>query len=213
MNKNDLTEKMLNELRESLGEKMSDKRRNHTLEVEKMAERLGRIYLTERIPELRAAALLHDITKELSTEEHIEILEKHGVEITKSDRLSPKTFHARTAALLIPEQYPSLSSPDIISAVRYHTTGRADMTIMQKLIYLADYIDMSRTFEDCVHLREYFFDFDFDSATEREKMNHLNDTLILSYDMTIKGLVDGGKIINENTFEARNYLVLNKKEQ
>ena len=53
--------------------------------------------------------------------------------------------------------------PELVSAVRYHTTGRADMTIAEKIIYLADFIDMSRKFEDCVVLRDYFFDFDFEN--------------------------------------------------
>lgn len=207
---NNLAENLLSEIRSILPSKMSEKRLNHTLEVEKMAIRLGEIYAPELLPELRAAALLHDITKELTTEQHVEILKGHGIEVKESDLRSPKTFHARTAALLIPEMYLSLDMPEIVLAVRYHTTGKENMTIEQKLIYLADYIDMSRKFEDCVKLREYFFDFDFDNSTDEEKIAHLNETLILSYDMTVRGLIDGGKIVHEDTFKARNYLILNK---
>ena len=84
------------------------------------------------------------------------------------------------------------------------------MTIAEKIIYLADYIDMSRKFEDCVVLRNYFFDFDFDNASDKEKLEHLNDTLIMSYDLTIRGLLEDGKHINDTTFEARNFLILEK---
>lgn len=206
---NKITEDMLFELRLAAGEKMSEKRYNHTLEVEKMAARLGEIYAPEDVDMLRAAALLHDITKELTVEEHFEILRAHGIEVTDADRLSPKTLHARTAALVIPERYPALDIPDLISAVRYHTTGRENMTVYEKIIYLADYIDMSRTFSDCVELRNYFFspDIDLSSASEQERMAHLDRTLILSYDMTIRGLLDGGRLINADTFGARNYLI------
>ena len=207
---NNFTEEMLVNLREKVRSEMGEKRYFHTLEVEKMASRLGEIYAPDQIPLLRAAALLHDVTKERSAEEHIAICETSGVAVSEAERKSPKMFHSQTAALIIPEKYPEFASDEVIEAVRYHTTGRADMTITEKIIYLADYIDMSRTFEDCVALREFFFDFDFELANESEKQAHLRDTLIMSYDLTIKGLLEDGKHINKNTFEARNFLVLER---
>jgi predicted HD superfamily hydrolase involved in NAD metabolism len=206
---NNFTEEMLDKLRKKVGEGMSEKRYFHTLEVENMAARLGAIYVPECIPVLRAAALLHDITKEKSAEEHIAIFEQNGVLVSESDKKSPKMFHAKTAALVIPGQYAEFATLALISAVRYHTTGRADMTILEKIIYLADYIDMSRKFSDCVELRDFFFNFDFESASEEEKVAHLNQTLIKSYDFTIRGLIDDGKLIDKTTLEARNFLIMN----
>ena len=84
------------------------------------------------------------------------------------------------------------------------------MTIIDKIIYLADYIDDSRKFEDCVKLRNYFFDFDFDNATSDEKIMHLGDTLIISYDMTIKSLIEHNAPISKDTFDARNELICAK---
>ena len=205
---NKFSEKMLDELRQKVSFEMGEKRYFHTLEVEKMAARLGSIYAPDMIPMLRAAALLHDVTKERDTEQHIAIFESAGETVSDADRKAPKMFHARTAALVIPQKYPEFATPELISAVRYHTTGRANMTIEEKIIYLADYIDMSRTFEDCVILRNFFFNFDFENTSDDEKLNHLNKTLIKSYDLTIAGLIEDGKHINENTFSARNYLIL-----
>ncbi len=207
---NNFSEEILASLRERVKNEMGEKRYFHTLEVEKMAARLGEIYVPQNIPMLRAAALLHDVTKERSTEEHIAICENAGLLVFKAERKSPKMFHAKTAALVIPNKYPEFATPEIISAVRYHTTGKADMTVEEKIIYLADYIDMSRSFEDCVVLRNYFFDFDFENTSEEEKIAHLNDTLIMSYNLTIKGLLEDDKHIDQTTFEARNYLILNK---
>ena len=207
---NKFSEEMLARLRESVKNEMGEKRYFHTLEVEKMATRLGDIYAPEQISMLRAAALLHDVTKERTTDEHIAICEDAGLVLTDADRKAPKMFHAKTAALVIPQKYPEFATPEIVSAVRYHTTGRADMTIAEKIIYLADYIDMSRKFEDCVILRNYFFDFDFENASENEKIAHLNDTLIMSYNLTIRGLLEDDKHIDKTTFEARNYLILNR---
>lgn len=201
---------MLARLRENVKNEMGEKRYFHTLEVEKMAARLGEIYAPNEIATLRAAALLHDVTKERTTEEHIAICEEAGLLVLKAERKSPKMFHAKTAALIIPKKYPEFATPDVVSAVRYHTTGKADMSIIEKIIYLADYIDMSRSFEDCVTLRSYFFDFDFEGANWDQKIAHLNDTLIMSYNLTIKGLLDEDKHIDITTFEARNYLILSK---
>ena len=152
-----ITEEMLNELRTNIEKSMSPKRVRHALEVEKMVIRLADMYAPEIKSTLRAAALLHDITKEYDEKVQLSILTKPGIEFSLKDRLAPKTFHARTAALLIPDIYPEFATDDVISAVRWHTTGRENMALFEKLLYLADYIDMSRDFEDCVKLREIFF--------------------------------------------------------
>lgn len=207
---NNFTEEMLEKLRKQVQLEMGEKRYFHTLEVEKMAAKIGEIYAPSKVQMLRAAALLHDITKERSVEEHIAICENAGFEVTVAERKSPKMFHSKTAALVIPEKYPEFATDEIISAVRYHTTGKENMTIEEKIIYLADYIDMSRKFEDCVALRDYFFNFDFANSSESEKYTHLSKTLILSYNFTIKGLLEDDKHIDKMTFEARNYLVLEK---
>ena len=207
---NKFTEEMLENLRESVKNEMGEKRYNHTLEVEKMAVRLGEIYAPDKIPTLRAAALLHDVTKERSAEEHIAICERAGLSVSVAERKSPKMFHSKTAALIIPEKYPEFAVPELVQAIKYHTTGKADMNLIEKIIYLADYIDMSRSFEDCVALRNYFFDFDFEGANEEQKLAHLRETLIKSYDYTIRGLLEDGKHINDTTFEARNFLILER---
>lgn len=202
-----ITEEMLPSLRESVAKGMSERRYQHTLEVEKMVAKLAEIYCPEKMLDLRAAALLHDITKEYDNKVHISMLSKPGIEFTKEERLAPKTYHARTAALLIPEIYPEFADDDIIAAVRWHTTGRSGMAITEKVLYLADYIDMSRTFEDCVKLRDYFFSKNLDGMTEEERLRHLDRTLLLSFDMTIRGLLSEGTVINRDTVNARNSLI------
>ena len=121
--------------------------------------------------------------------------------------MSPKTLHARTAAVLIPEQYPDFAGADVISCVRWHTTGRVGMTLCEQLVYLADYIDESRKFRDCVILREYFWGAHPESMTEDERLRHLNRTMILSFDMTMRGLLEDGSPISPDTVLARNDLL------
>jgi nicotinate-nucleotide adenylyltransferase len=186
---NNFSEEMLSSLRESVKNEMGEKRYFHTLEVEKMAAHLGEIFAKDQISMLRAAASLHDVTKERTNEEHIAICEEAGLIVTKAERKSPKMFHAKTAALVIPKKYHEFAIPELISAVRYHTTGRADMTMAEKIIYLADYIDMSRDFEDCVKLRDMFFSAKPEDMNEEERLKHLDRVLLASYDINISALI------------------------
>ena len=97
MNKK-IDEAMLSKLRMRVIGSMSVKRATHTVAVEAMAVRLGKIYAPDKILQLRAAALLHDVTKEKKLNEQLELCERYGVEVNECDCFSPKTFHAKTAA-------------------------------------------------------------------------------------------------------------------
>ena len=202
------TEDQLDTLREKISSLMSAKRFFHTAEVEKMAARIGKIYAPEKIDVLRAAALLHDITKEYSTENQLRICREFGIITSKQDILTPKTFHAKTAAVLIPALYPEFAYNEVVSAVRWHTTGREDMTLLEKIVYLADYIDESRKFEDCVKLSSIFWDVCPENMTAEERDVHLTKTLLISFDMTLAGLISENAPISDDTFKARNSLVL-----
>ena len=207
MSKRIITEEMLESLRKKAVENMSEKRRVHTLAVEQMAMRIGAVYAPKKINILRAAALLHDVTKELKMHDQLELCKKYVINVSENDKFAPKTFHAKTAAALIEDQYNEFADDEVVSAVRWHTTGREGMTLCEKIIYLADYIDESRKFDDCIKLREYFWSKDISSMNDDEKNEHLRDTLIISYDMTIKNLLDENSPVAKYTFDARNELV------
>ena len=205
-----LTEKQdeaLAVLRGRIAEIVTGKRLTHTYGVEREITRLSEIYAPDEEYRLRAAALLHDITKQKKGDEQTALCDKYGIKYTKEDTLMPKTFHARTAVEVIKHDFPEFADNYILGAVRYHTTGRKGMTTGEKLLYLADYIEDTRTFEDCVKLREYFYTGLEKCADAKDRESLLSDTLILSFDMTIRGLIDDGTPIHQDTFEARNYLI------
>jgi len=207
----DFSENALAALRESVKNDLSEYRYAHIAAVERMIERLGALYLSDEIPMLRAAALLHDLTKEFSKEKHEKILSSHGIIVTDEMRLSPKLYHAVTASLLIPELYPHFSHPTLLSAVRYHTTGYTDATTFDLLLYLADYIDDSRTFDDCVLLREYFWGKHPEKMDVPERRRHLWDTVIRSVDLTATALIKEGVPISADSIHMRNRLILLSK--
>lgn len=212
MGERTFTEDMLDQLRVSLASTMSQKRYEHTCAVERMVTRLGELYCPELIPELRAAALLHDITKEETLEKQLQLCEKFDIILEPTATLAPKTLHARTAAALIPVEFPAFATETVVRAVRWHTTGCKDMTVADKLVYLADYIDDSRKFPDCVRLRDYFWSARPEQMEMEARLAHLRDTLILSFDMTIRGLLEDGVPVGLYSIMARDALLLERAQ-
>ncbi len=199
---------MLDTLREEIKGSMSQKRFVHTVAVEEMVARLCALYCPEHTLQLRAAALLHDLTKELTPEAQEALCQAYDIPTNDLQRLSPKTYHAKTAAARIVRDYGEFADPIIVDAVRWHTTGHAGMTLTEKLLYLADYIDDSRTFSSCVLLRRYFFGAEPELMTREERERHLRATLLLSYEFTLKDLLAEGTPIDEDTVRARNELLV-----
>lgn len=198
------TEEQIDLLRSSVKETMSSRRFEHTLGVEKMAAKLASIYCPDNESTLRAAALLHDVTKEISTGEQIEIFRQHGMKPTREEFDCPATLHSVTAALVIPERYPEFADEMIINAVKYHTMGRENMTLAEKIIYLADYIDETRTYGDCVALRNEFFDAEPEKMSKKEQLDHLGRVILHSFEITIADLTKRGKVISSCTIKAKN---------
>ncbi len=194
-------------LRQSVGQSMSAKRLTHTLAVERMVARLAELYCPEYENLLRAAALLHDVTKEVDLAGQLSLCQRLGIPRERGDELAPKCFHAKTAAALIPERYPAFAHPLVVSAVRWHTTGHVGMTLTERLLYLADYIDDSRTFTDCVNLRNLFWGPAPEAMTPEQRLVHLRTVLITSYDMTMATLIAEGVPISPDTALARNELL------
>lgn len=207
------TEKQLESLRSRVEDAMSPFRYGHTLGVERMAVRLADIYCPEKRSLLRAAALLHDITKEKSISEQMEIFAKCGASPTEEQLAVLPTLHAISAPLVIPEEYPEFACDELLDAIRYHSTGREDMTLSEKIIFLADYIEDTRKFEDCISLREEFFAADLEIMSEKERIAHLNRVLLHSIDLTVNDLLEKGKIIETNTLRARESLLRELTEQ
>ena len=206
-----ITRNMLDDLRKLIKGALSDFRRSHTEGVERMAARLARIYAPERENEMRAAALLHDVTKEKKTDEQIAICNRYKYELRKDEIGSPAILHAITASLIIPDEYPDFATDEIISAVRWHTTGRENMSLFEKIIYLADYIEETRKYEECIALRNMFFDAMPEKMTAAGAEQHLDRVIWHSLDMTVKDIESkGGKVCAE-TIAAKEYFENNLK--
>ena len=201
-------EKALEALRASVCARLGEYRAQHVLSTEKEAARLADIFLPESEEKARISALLHDITKEYDTKKQLQIFADFGIIVDNVSMQSPKVFLARTAALLIPREYPEFADPEVISAVYKHTTGCAEMSVLDCIIYLADYIEPTRRFEDCKTLRAYFWDGICKQKHAQDKLLHLYRTMVLSFDLTMRNLIEEGCVIAPDTVAARNAFLL-----
>ena len=96
---------------------------------------------------------------------------------------------------------------EVYNAIYYHTTGKENMSLFEMIIYLADYIEKGRTFEDCIILREYFYENIKNATDYNAKLEVLRKTMVFSFDLTIKNLISEGKRIDSDTVNARNYFL------
>lgn len=121
---------------------LKPKRFIHTLGVEETAVRLARAYDISET-EASTAALLHDCAKNLSEEELLQICEREHVDLDPNSAY-PQLLHAFAAPYTAQQRFGNVFSPEILDAIRYHTTGRAEMTLLDKIIFSADYTEPGR---------------------------------------------------------------------
>ncbi len=130
---------------------LSSQRIAHTAGCEHEAVQLAMLWGED--PEKAAVAgILHDSTKNLSYDEQLILCDKYGIILDNAQKGNPKLLHAITGAALAKDRFGV--SEEISQAIRWHTTGKPDMNTLEKIIYLADYIEPTRDFEGVERLRE-----------------------------------------------------------
>lgn len=122
---------------------LDKERYEHTLGVMYIAAALAMRYEAD-LEKALTAGLLHDCAKCLSSDKKIKLCEQYGLTITESERKNPGLLHAKLGAYMATSKY-QVQDPIILDAIAYHTTGRPDMTLLDKIIYIADYIEPNRT--------------------------------------------------------------------
>ncbi len=179
-------------LRERAYAYLKPKRIPHVAGCEQEASKLA-LRWGEDPGDAAEAGILHDITKKLSMDEQLILAEKYGIVFDKFERENIKLTHAITGAALSKELF---GVPErIYSAIRWHTTGRADMTLLEKIIYIADYIEPTRDFEGVERLRQLVYE-DIDSAMAlglRMSLEELRQSGIEPHGATVSALAWYGK--------------------
>lgn len=182
------------EYKKLLEKRLNEKRYTHSLAVADEAVRLADKYGADR-QKAYLAGLLHDITKNASAEEHLNIFSAFGIILTDIEKEAQKLWHAMSGAAYV-KHILLIDDDEIYDAIRYHTTAKADLPLLSKVIYLADYTSIDRDYDDVEVIRG-LVDESLDSA------------YLYALKYTITDLTSRGKALHPDTVEAYNNTVLN----
>ena len=189
------TDKIVNYLRENL----SDKRFKHSLGVAEEAKRLAGHYFADG-EKAYLAGLVHDCAKEIPEAEAKRLLwDKYKIVIDPVSMHTPKLLHGPLGACMAQSEF-GIFDAEILDAIKYHTTAKADMSLLTKIIYMADYIEPNRTFDGVEELREQAYD-------------NLDRAIIIGLDFTLSDLIADGHMLHPDTVHARNFLLMQKKRR
>jgi predicted HD superfamily hydrolase involved in NAD metabolism len=147
-------------LRKQLEKELKPDRFDHTLGVAYTAASMAFIYGAD-VEKALIAGFLHDCAKSMSHEEQVKICEKNNIEMTEVERKNHSLLHAKVGMYLARTKY-DVYDPDVLNAIRWHTTGREDMSLLEKIVYIADFIEPNRKMlENMAQIRkEAFTDID-----------------------------------------------------
>lgn len=184
------------EITEYIRKNLTEHRFMHSLSVKDTAIKLAEIYNEDK-EKAKIAGLVHDCAKFVKDEKMLSICKKNGYEIDEVSKRMPNILHGHVASFIAKESM-GINDEDVLNSIAYHTTGRINMSTLEKIIYLADYIEPLRDFPGVNEIRKIAYCDDLDKA------------LIMSFNNTIKYIVDRNQLLHKDTIEARNYMLYGK---
>ena len=187
----DLKHLTVDELRPIAMSYLKPKRMPHVLGTEQEAVRLVRRYGGDET-QARIAALLHDCTKKLDMAQQLALCEKYGIMLDALEQKALKLLHSKTGAAIARDVFGVEDA--VYDAILYHTTGKPDMTRLEKIIYLADYIEPTRDFPGVDALRKTVYE-------------DLDKGLLMGLTMTVQEMEEMGNPVHHLTRDARDYLL------
>jgi predicted HD superfamily hydrolase involved in NAD metabolism len=179
--------------REIIKPLLSEKRYYHSLCVSKTAVKLAEKYGAD-VKKAVVAGILHDIMKDLSPDEQLKMMTRYDIVLSDVERTAQKLWHAMLGAAYIEDKL-GITDAEILNAVRYHTTGRANMTALEKVLYIADFISEDR-------------DYDGVEAMRKAAEISLEQAMVEGMTFSILDLAQRYKPIHPDTVAAYNQVVL-----
>lgn len=176
-----------------LKEMLPERRLKHSMNVSQCAVKLSEIYGYD-MEKAKLAGLIHDCAKYFNDDQVEDSIKKFNIELDSLEENNIALSHSVIGSYVIQETF-NIKDEDIINAVKYHTTGRENMSILEKIIYIADLIEEGRKFPLVDKLRELAYN------------GSLDEALLLSFNNTIKFVIDNNQLIHPRTVSARNYIL------
>ena len=175
---------------------MGDFRYTHSVNVAKEAVTLAKLYGCDE-EKAYIAGILHDVTKEIPKDEQLQIIRDGGIILDSVQKNAPKLWHSISGSVYIQTHF-GIKDADIIIAIRYHTTGRAGMSLLEKIIYTADYTSEERSYPGADIMRE-------------KSRKSLEEAMIFSCQFTLQNLSSKEAAIHPDQLFCYNELVLKGK--
>ncbi len=138
------------EILQDIRERLSDFRYEHSVNVAESAEKLAEKYGCDT-EKAYLAGIAHDVLKEMKKDEFLSFFEKEEITLSDVEKNAPKLWHAMAGAVYLRNKYGF--HEDIISAVRYHTTGKERMNTLEKILFVADFISADRSYPGVEDMR------------------------------------------------------------
>ena len=185
-----MDEKIL-KIQHTLKKELDENRYHHTLGVMYTSASMAMRYDVD-VQKALYAGLLHDCAKCIPSDKKIRLCEKYGLPVSSVEKENPSLLHARLGAYLAHEKY-GVKDEEIICAIESHTTGRPGMSMLEKIVYIADYIEPNRE--------------KFDGLEEARRLAYLDLDMAMKYilESTIAFVKERGRLLHPLSLEALEY--------
>ncbi len=182
----------LDSLFEYLKQQLTPEKYEHSLRVAEYALKLAKIHGADE-GQVYLASLLHDVTKCWGKKKQLDFLHKKHYKLTYEDRQAPQIFHQISGALFARDHF-GVKDKQILQAIKCHTTGKEKMTILDKILFLADSIEPARKYGGVEQMR---------SVAAKD----LDQAVLMNFDRSIAYIVEKGFFLHPQTVAARNWML------
>lgn len=176
--------------------KLSASRFKHSVGVMDTAGKLAKFF-NANIEKSKLAGLVHDCAREIHPREQLKIAENFGILLDEIERLETVLIHGPLGAFIAKKDF-KIKDEEILRAIKIHTTGDKNMTLLDKIIFIADYIEPSRNFPGVDIIR-------------KQVCEDLDKAILTAIDSTISYVMDKGSLLHPKTVKARNFILIQRR--
>lgn len=187
------------EYRSLIRTRMGERRYIHSINVAKAAVKLAEIYGAD-VKKAEIAGILHDSCKEIPKEEMLQIITSGGIILDAVEKRTPKLWHSIAGSVFARENL-NINDDDILNSIKYHTTGRAGMSLLEKIIFVADFIGEERDYNGVEIMREKAY------------TKSLEEAMLFGLEFTISDLAKRNRTIHSNAINCYNDIILTLEEK
>ncbi|NSW89605.1 MAG: HD domain-containing protein [Firmicutes bacterium] len=183
----------LEEIKEKLKKNIKPERYIHSINVMNTASDLAGYYSVDK-RKAEVAGILHDCARDFQKENMYELCREFGIEIDEIKKRQPELLHGPVGAYIAEADY-GIKDEAILEAIRVHTTGKENMSMLEKIIFISDYIEPGRKFPGVNNIREW-------------ALKDIDRAMVFAFDSTIRYVLEKGTLLHPDTVSARNYIIM-----